>query len=94
MAGNHLALSALYVEKGQQVGGSDGDEIAKAGKGHETEARGYDPTLKAALKVLNASGVSSRMTAYLPAEVRGLINTGGVSIPGSGIKIPFGKKRP
>jgi tetratricopeptide (TPR) repeat protein len=94
MAGNHLALSALYVEKGQQVGGSDGDQIAKAGKGHETEARGYDPTLKAALKVLNASGVSSRMTAYLPAEVRGLINTGGVSIPGSGIKIPFGKKRP
>lgn len=94
MAGNHLALSALYNEKGQQVGGSDGDAISKAGKGHETEARGYDPTLKAAMKILNASGVSYRMTAYLPSEVRGLINTGGVSIPGSGIKIPFGKKRP
>ena len=94
MAGNHLALSALYVEKGQQVGGSDGEAISKAGKGHETEARGYDPTLKAALKILTASGVSSRMTAYLPSEVRSLINTGGVSIPGAGIKIPFGKKRP
>jgi tetratricopeptide (TPR) repeat protein len=94
MAGNHLALSALYTEKGQQVGGSDGDAIAKAGKGHETDARGYDPTLKAALKVLTASGVSARMTAYLPSEVRGLINTGGVSVPGSGIKIPFGKKKP
>jgi tetratricopeptide (TPR) repeat protein len=94
MAGNHLALSALYVEKGQQVGGSDGEAISKAGKGHETEARGYDPTLKAALKILTASGVSYRMTAYLPSEVRGLINTGGVSIPGSGIKIPFGKKKP
>jgi len=94
MAGNHLALSALYVEKGQQVGGPEGDDISKAGKGHETEARGYDPTLKAALKVLTASGVSYRMTAYLPSEVRSLINTGGVSIPGSGIKIPFGKKKP
>ena len=93
MAGNHLALSALYTEKGQQVGGSDGDAIAKAGKGHETEARGYDPTLKAALKILTASGVSYRMTAYLPSEVRGLINTGGASLPG-GIKIPFGKKKP
>jgi tetratricopeptide (TPR) repeat protein len=94
MAGNHLALSALYVEKGQQVGGSDGEAISKAGKGHETEARGYDPTLKAALKILTASGVSYRMTAFLPSEVRGLINPGGVSIPGSGIKIPFGKKKP
>lgn len=94
MAGNHLALSALYAEKGQQVGGSDGEAISKAGKGHETEARGYDPTLKAALKVLNASGVSSRMTAYLPSEVRSLINAPGVSVPGSGIKIPFGRKRP
>ena len=94
MAGNHLALSALYTEKGQKVGGSDGAEISKAGKGHETDARGYDPTLKAAMKILMGSGVASQMTAYLPSEVRGLINTGGVSIPGSGIKIPFGKKKP
>ena len=94
MAGNHLALSALYTEKGQQVGGPEGDAIGKAGKGHETEARGYDPTLKAALKILTASGVSYRMTAYLPSEVRSLINTGGVSVPGTGIKIPFGKKKP
>ena len=92
MAGNHLALSALYTEKGQLVGGSDGEQITKAGKGHETEARGYDPTLKAALKILTASGVSYRMTAFLPSEVRGLINTGGVTVPKTGIKIPFGKK--
>jgi tetratricopeptide (TPR) repeat protein len=96
MAGNHLALSALYTEKGQQVGGSDGEAISKAGKGHETEARGYDPTLKAAVKILSASGVANRMTAYLPSEVRGLINTGGVSVPGvpGGFKVPFGKKKP
>lgn len=94
MAGNHLALSALYAEKGQQVGGAEGDAIGKAGKGHETDARGYDPTLKAALKILTASGVSYRMTAYLPSEVRSLINTGGVSVPGTGIKLPgFGKKK-
>ncbi|MEK6320729.1 MAG: caspase family protein [Acidobacteriota bacterium] len=96
MAGNHLALSALYTEKGQKVGGAEGDAIGKAGKGHETEARGFDPTLKAALKILGATGVTSHMTAYLPSEVRGLINTGGVTVPGipGRIKVPFGKKKP
>jgi tetratricopeptide (TPR) repeat protein len=93
MAGNHLALSALYTEKGQEVGGSDGEEISKAGKAHETEARGLDPTLKAALKILTASGVSGQMTRYLPPEVQSLINTKSVSLPG-GIKVPFGRKRP
>jgi tetratricopeptide (TPR) repeat protein len=96
MAGNHLALSALYTEKGQKTGGTEGQAYTQAGKGHESDARGYDPTLKAALKILTASGVSYRMTAYLPSEVRGLINTGGVSVPGSGggVKLPFPKKKP
>jgi tetratricopeptide (TPR) repeat protein len=96
MAGNHLALSALYAEKGQKVGGTEGQAYTQAGKGHESDARGYDPTLKAALKILTASGVSGRMTAYLPSEVRSLINTGGVSVPGSGggVKLPFPKKKP
>ena len=96
MAGNHLALSTLYVEKGQKVGGSEGQAYTDAGKGHESDARGYDPTLKAALKILAAGGVTGRMTAYLPSEVRGLINTGGVSIPGSGggVKLPFPRKKP
>jgi tetratricopeptide (TPR) repeat protein len=93
MAGNHLALSALYTEKGQQVGGSEGEAFTQAGKGHETEARRYDPTLKAAIKVLAASGVAYRMTAFLPSEVRGLINTGGVTAPG-GIKLPFPRRKP
>jgi tetratricopeptide (TPR) repeat protein len=93
MAGNHLALSALYTEKGQQVGGTEGQAIAQAGKGHETEARGYDPTLKAALKILMSSGVSSRMQSYLPSEVRSLVNEKSVTVPG-GIRIPFGKKKP
>ena len=93
MAGNHLALSALYTEKGQQVGGTEGQAISQAGKGHETEARGYDPTLKAAMKILMSSGVSSRMTSYLPSEVRSLVNEKSVTVPG-GIRIPFGKKKP
>src|SRR5205085_2727250 len=95
MAGNHLALSALYQEKGQQVGGSEGEQISAAGKGHESEARDYDPTLKAALKVLNESGLSYRMQSYLPSELRNVINDKGVRVPipgGNKIKIPFGKK--
>ena len=94
MAGNNLALSALYTEKGQQVGGSDGDALAKAGKAYETDARVYDPTLKIAMKILVGSGVAYRMTAYLPSELRGLINTGGVSVPGTGVKLPFPRRKP
>jgi tetratricopeptide (TPR) repeat protein len=94
MAGNHLALSALYVEKGQQVGGTEGQAIADAGKGHESEARDYDPTLKAALKILMGSGVAYRMQSYLPSELRRVVDGSGITVPG-GIKLPFpGKKRP
>jgi tetratricopeptide (TPR) repeat protein len=94
MAGNHLALSALYAEKGQQVGGTEGQAIADAGKGHETEARDYDPTLKIALKILMGSGVSYRMQSYLPSDLRRVVDGSGINIPG-GVKIPFpGKKRP
>jgi tetratricopeptide (TPR) repeat protein/uncharacterized caspase-like protein len=95
MAGNHLALSALYQEKGQQVGGAEGEQISAAGKGYESEARDYDPTLKAALRVLTETGLSYRMQSYLPSEVRNLIDTKGVRVPvpgGNKIKIPFGKK--
>ena len=93
MAGNHLALSALYQEKGQEVGGQEGDQISQAGKAHETDARDYDPTLKAALKILTDSGVSYRMTSYLPSELRNILNQKSVTVPG-GIKLPFPKKRP
>jgi tetratricopeptide (TPR) repeat protein len=93
MAGNHLALSALYAEKGAEVGGSQGEEIKKAGKGHESDAREFDPTLKAALKVLSATGVTAQMESYLPPEVRNMINTKTVPLPGK-LKIPFGRKKP
>ena len=95
MAGNNLALSALYQQKGQEVGGTEGEQISAAGKGYESEARDYDPTLKAAMKVLSSTGLSSRMQSYLPSEVRNMINDPGVRVPipgGSKIKIPFGKK--
>lgn len=94
MAGNHLALSALYAEKGQQVGGTEGQAIADAGKGHESEARDYDPTLKIAIGILKESGVAYRMQNYLPSDLRRFIDDRGISVPG-GVRIPFpGKKRP
>ncbi|MCI0489680.1 MAG: caspase family protein [Blastocatellia bacterium] len=89
MAGNNLALSALYVEKGEQVGGKEGEEYKKAGKGYEMDARQYDPTLKVAMRVLSRAGVSTRMERYLPSEVRSLLDK--VKVPGK-IKIPFGKR--
>jgi hypothetical protein len=45
------------------------------------------------MKILMSSGVSGRMTSYLPSEVRSLVNEKSVTVPG-GIRIPFGKKKP
>ncbi len=89
MAGNNLALSALYAEKGEQVGGKEGEEYKKAGKGYETEAKEYDPTLKIAMRSLAAAGVSSRVERHLPQELRRVVDV--VKTPS--IKIPF-KRRP
>ncbi|HEV8484240.1 MAG TPA: caspase family protein [Blastocatellia bacterium] len=91
MAGNQLALSALYTEKGQQVGGSEGEQYKKAGAGYGLEAREMDPTLKLALKTLANAGLTSRMENYLPADVRRVLNDIPSNLPGK-IKIPF--KRP
>ncbi|MEW6207551.1 MAG: tetratricopeptide repeat protein [Acidobacteriota bacterium] len=92
MAGNNLALSALYAEKGEQVGGREGEEYKKAGKGYETEAREYDPTLRVAMRSLAAAGVSNRIERHLPPEVRRVVDV--LKVPsGGGIKIPI-RKRP
>jgi tetratricopeptide (TPR) repeat protein len=92
MAGNNLALSALYAEKGEQVGGKEGEEYKKAGKGYETEAREYDPTLKVAMRSLAAAGVSNRIERHLPPEVRRVVDV--LKVPGGGgLKIPI-RKRP
>jgi tetratricopeptide (TPR) repeat protein len=91
VAGNQLALSALYTEKGQQVGGPEGEQYKKAGSGYGAEAREIDPTLKLALKTLNDAGLSNRMENYLPADVRKVLNDIPTNLPGK-IKIPF--KRP
>jgi len=91
VAGNQLALSALYTEKGQQVGGTEGEQYKKAGGGYELEARETDPNLKLALKALTEAGLSSRVENFLPADVRKVLNDIPTNLPGK-IKIPF--KRP
>lgn len=91
MAGNNLALSALYAEKGEQVGGKEGEEYKKAGKGYETEAKEYDPTLRVAMRSLAAAGVSNRVERHLPQGVRKVVDV--VKAPGGGIRIPI-RKRP
>ena len=91
MAGNQLALSALYTQKGEQVGGPEGEQYKKAGSGYGAEAREMDPTLRMALKTLADAGLTNRMENYLPADVRNVLNTIPSKLPGK-IKIPF--KRP
>lgn len=90
MAGNNLALSALYAEKGEQVGGKEGEEYKKAGKGYESEAKEYDPTLRVAMRSLAAAGVSNRVERHLPQGARKVVDV--LKAPGR-IKIPI-RKRP
>jgi tetratricopeptide (TPR) repeat protein len=43
MAGNHLALSALYTEKGQKTGGTEGQAYTQAGKVMKATRAGTTP---------------------------------------------------
>jgi tetratricopeptide (TPR) repeat protein len=89
MAANNLALSALYTEKGQQVGGAEGEQMTQAGRGYETDAREMDPTLEAAAKVLNEAGLTSRIENHLPPEVRKYLRSS--PLPGN-IKLPWPRR--
>lgn len=99
MAGNNLALSALYQQKGKEVGGTQGNAFTETSKGYETDARTYDPTLKVALAILSGVGLSSRISSFLPPDVSKLLNnvkvpdkvTDKVKVPGDKVKIPKGK---
>jgi tetratricopeptide (TPR) repeat protein len=70
VAANNLALAALYRKKGEEVGGAQGEEYKKAGKGYESEAREYDPTLKGAAKRLTSAGLSKVIENLLPDDAR------------------------
>ncbi len=68
VAANNLALSALYRKKGEEVGGAQGEEYKKAGKGYEDDAREHDPNLTSAAAVLHFAGVSKEVEKYVPVE--------------------------
>lgn len=68
VAADNLALSALYRKKGDEVGGADGEQYKKAGKGYEDDARTYDPKLTAAAAVLHFAGLSRDVEKFVPAD--------------------------
>lgn len=68
VAANNLALSALYRKKGEEIGGAQGEEYKKAGKGYEDDAREHDPKLTSAAAVLHFAGVSKEVENYVPVE--------------------------
>ncbi len=86
MAGNNLALSTLYQQKGQETGGTRGNSYIQAGKGYEKDAREYDPTLKAAFEVLSQAGLSSRIKNFLPSDLNNVLDKLKMT---DKIKIPF-----
>lgn len=83
MAANNLALASLYQKKGTEVGGPQGEEYKKAGKGYESEAREYEPSLKGAVRNLTQAGVSSVIKSFLPTDARSNLQ----EQPSDGIRI-------
>jgi len=100
-AANNLALAALYRKKGDEIGGAQGEEYRKTGKGCEDDARKEEPDLKRAAKKLGAAGVLRFVEEKAPPEIRPFLQglnflQGGKSPtnskPSIGIKIPIGGK--
>ena len=100
-AANNLALAALYRKKGDEIGGAQGEEYRKTGKGCEDDARKEEPDLKRAAKKLGAAGVLRFVEEKAPPEIRPFLQglnflQGGKSPvnskPAIGIKIPIGGK--
>jgi tetratricopeptide (TPR) repeat protein/uncharacterized caspase-like protein len=89
---NNLALASLYRKKGEEVGGTQGEEYKKAGKSYEDDAREYDPTLKGAVKKLTDAGVSKIIENLLPEDARKVLEP---KLPGDvkiklPVKVPVG----
>ncbi|HEV2668577.1 MAG TPA: tetratricopeptide repeat protein, partial [Blastocatellia bacterium] len=100
-AANNLALAALYRKKGDEIGGADGEEYRKTGKGCEDDARKEEPDLKRAAKKLGAAGVLRFVEEKAPPEIRPFLQglnflQGGKSPvsskPAIGVRIPINKK--
>ena len=100
-AANNLALAALYRKKGDEIGGAQGEEYRKTGKGCEDDARKEEPDLKRAAKKLGAAGVLRFVEEKAPPEIRPFLQglnfiqggkSQGNSRPSIGVKIPLGSK--
>jgi tetratricopeptide (TPR) repeat protein/uncharacterized caspase-like protein len=100
-AANNLALAALYRKKGDEIGGAQGEEYRKTGKGCEDDARKEEPDLKRAAKKLGAAGVLRFVEEKAPPEIRPFLQglnflqggkSQGISKPAIGVKIPIGGK--
>jgi hypothetical protein len=72
-AANNLALGALYRKKGDGIGGLQGEEFRKAGKGCEDDARKEEPDLRRAVKKLAAAGMLKFVAENAPPEIRKLM---------------------
>ena len=73
MAGINLALSSLYTQKGKALGGTQGAGYELAATAYQSQAKEYDPTLKAALKSLVVGGVSGQLERFFPSDIRGIL---------------------
>ncbi len=99
LAANDLALASLYQRKGEEVGGTQGEEYKKAAKGYEKDARDKEPSLKGASKKLAVAGVSKLVEEKVSFEVRNLFgkskeetptssSSSGISVDKGGVTVP------
>ncbi len=70
VAGINLALSGLYQQEAQSSQGTKKEQCSAASSGYLDDAKEITPDLKKALTVLAAVGLKSRLTDFLPSELR------------------------
>jgi tetratricopeptide (TPR) repeat protein len=93
VAAVNLSLSGIHRQEAQNAQGERKADLLAASDGYMSDAKEISPNLEIAMRILSQAGVSTRLTDYLPPEVKRLMN-----LPGelennvkSRLKFPFGR---
>lgn len=95
IAGVEVAMAGLHEKQAQNSNGQAKADNEAASQGYLEDAKETTPDLKIALSILNAAGLSTSLSSYLPSELRPLLDIRGTvegkirqKLPGN-LRLPF-----
>src|SRR5207244_12553977 len=72
-----LSRSSIHRQQAQDAQGERKQDLLAASDGYMSDAKEISPNLEIALRILNRAGVSTRITDYLPPELKRLMDLPG-----------------